>query len=233
MFFEVTTVLCAVAAVTVASGPGRGSGPARPPRLPRRRPPTWWVPVTIAAGAVTVATMLFGPLAGPLVFAGAAAVWWRRRGRSSPERLPVDTDLPILIGLIASGIRAGATLPACLTAVSRAATGTSGAELAAVAERLRLGAEPAEAWRRSALPAPLLAVGRDLARASETGAPVADLLDRHAADLRRASRARSMERIERLGVLVIAPLGTCFLPAFILIGLVPMAAGLLDAALAH
>jgi hypothetical protein len=37
---------------------------------------------------------------------------------------------------------------------------------------------------------------------------------------------RAVARSQRVGVLVVAPLGLCFLPAFVLIGVVPLAAGL-------
>ncbi|WP_304455650.1 type II secretion system F family protein [Nocardiopsis sp. YSL2] len=185
-----------------------------------------------AAFAVSAAAAVFGPVGG-LVAAGAGTALWirARRGRVRPDRLPVTGDLPVVIGLLAAGVRAGATVQGCLPPVARAVGGRLGAELAAVAERLRLGADPEQAWRRSALPEPLAAVGRDLARAADTGAPVADLLDRHVTDLRRELRARATARVERLGVLVVAPLGLCFLPAFVLIGIVPMAADLLARAL--
>lgn len=236
MFFEVSTIVCTVAAVWVSFGPAHPAEQrtATPPRVggPRVEPWVRVVPSAAAVMAVTAVTALSGAGAGVIVLVGALLLWWRGfRGRTGPDRLPVTGELPVLIGLLASGIRAGATLPACLTAVSGAARGRLGEELAAVSEQLRLGAEPAMAWRRSALPEPLMAVGRDLARAADTGAPVAELLDRHVRDLRRTLRARSTARIERLGVLVVAPLGLCFLPAFILVGLVPMAAELLGSAL--
>ena len=185
-----------------------------------------------AAFAVSVAAAVVGPVGG-LVTAGACTALWirARRVRARPDRLPVTGDLPVVIGLLAAGVRSGSTVQGCLPPVARAVGGRLGAELSAVAERLRLGADPERAWRRSALPAPLAAVGRDLARAADTGAPVADLLDRHVTDLRRVLRARATARVERLGVLVVAPLGLCFLPAFVLIGIVPMAADLLAQAL--
>lgn len=236
--FVVTAVLLGAAAAWVLAGGGRdartrlaarGSGP-RPRRsgLPFRA-------LALTLGGVFAAAVgvaLFGVVGGVLVVGGCAALWVRaRRAATLPERLAVTADLPVVIGLIASGIRAGATLPVCLAAVSRAAGGRLGEELAAVAEQLRLGADPATAWRRSVLPEPLTSVGRDLARAADTGAPVADLLDRQVADLRRSLRTRATARVERLGVLVVAPLGLCFLPAFVLIGIVPMAAELLSRAL--
>ncbi|MFV2199002.1 type II secretion system F family protein [Nocardiopsis sp. LOL_012] len=184
----------------------------------------------VLAGALgTVAAAALGPVGGAVVAGVCAAVWVRGRLRRAREGvLPLTADLPVAVGLLAAGVRAGATVPSCLAAVARSVEAPLGGELAVVAEQLRLGADPAAAWRRPALPEPLTAVGRDLARAADTGAPVADLLDRHAADLRRAARGRVLARMERLGVLVVAPLGLCFLPAFVLIGIVPLAAGLLS-----
>lgn len=254
MFFEVAAVLCAVSAVWVLCGSDRrrvpgpvtgaeaGAGPGGrfegagrvAGEDARRRSVRPWLRLLAGIGAAALLAALLGAVGVVAVVCGGAFLWLRvRRARERPERLPVTDDLPVLIGLIASGIRAGATVPACLTAVSGAARDGLGTELAAVSERLRLGSEPVLAWQRSALPEPLVEVGRDLARAAETGAPAADLLDRHVADLRRRLKARTTARIERLGVLVVAPLGLCFLPAFILIGVVPMAAELLTSALSR
>ncbi|WP_026123063.1 type II secretion system F family protein [Nocardiopsis halotolerans] len=234
MLLAVAAVLGA-ASVWVLLGGGPADRLKPPPRFRpgRGAPIRRLAPAVAGAFSLVVATALFGVVGGVLA-AGVCAVPWARtrwRARTRTSRIPVSTDLPVVIGLLASGVRSGATVPACLTAVSRAARGRLGGELAAVGEQLRLGATPAEAWRRSALPEPLAAVGRDLARAADTGAPVADLLDRHAADLRRVLRVRAVARVERLGVLVVAPLGLCFLPAFVLIGIVPMAAELLSRAL--
>lgn len=188
------------------------------------------VRATAGAGAALVAVGLLGVFGGMVVLGVCGVLWWRLR-RPRHRRLPVTADLPVVVGLLSAGMRAGATLPSCLASVSRAARGDLGPELAGVAERLRLGASPGAAWDSPALPEPLVAVGQDLARAADTGAPVADLLDRHVVDLRRAWRARGVARVERLSVLVVAPLGLCFLPAFVLIGVVPMAAELLWTAL--
>ncbi|MFI6579417.1 type II secretion system F family protein [Nocardiopsis sp. NPDC050513] len=191
-------------------------------------------PALVLAGLAGVGATIavFGPVGAAVAVGVGAGLWVRgRRARARSTTLPVTADLPVVVGLLAAGVRAGATVPSCLTAVARSTRGALGEELAAVAQRLRLGADPATAWRNPALPEPLAAVGRDLARAADTGAPVADLLDRHAADLRRALRAEALARMERLGVLVVAPLGLCFLPAFVLIGIVPMAAELLTGAL--
>ncbi|MDE3724539.1 type II secretion system F family protein [Nocardiopsis sp. N85] len=233
MVFAVITVVCGVAGVWVALGGGPG-GRLRPPPAPRRSLPGRPLLMSLAgAGAVTLLGTLFGPLGVGAAVVGGAVWWARGRSTTAGDRIEVTGDVPVVIGLISAGMRAGAPLPACLTAVARAAPGRLGGELARVAERLRLGADPALAWadEPGVLPEPLAAAGRDLARAADTGAPVADLLDRHVSDLRRDVRARAAARIERLGVLVVMPLGLCFLPAFVLVGVVPMVVDLLSRAL--
>ncbi|MFD0804371.1 type II secretion system F family protein, partial [Streptomonospora algeriensis] len=106
--------------------------------------------------------------------------------------------------------------------------GPLGRSLGGVAEQLRLGADPRAAWRSAADTEEFAAIGRALARTSESGAPVATVLERHAAELRDTARVRALTRTQRLGVLSAAPLGVCFLPAFVLIGVVPLAAGLVS-----
>jgi len=198
-----------------------------------RRPVRALGPMVRASGgacAALVAVAVLGVFGGVVVLGVCGLLWWRTH-RPRQQRLPATADLPVVVGLLAAGMRAGGTLPSCLASVARAAHGELGRELAGVAERLRLGAPPEAAWQSPALPEPLVAVGQDLVRAADTGAPVADLLDRHVVDLRRSWRARGVARVERLSVLVVAPLGLCFLPAFVLIGVVPVAAELLWSAL--
>ena len=46
-----------------------------------------------------------------------------------------------------------------------------------------------------------------------------------AADLREEDRASAVARAHRAGVWAMAPLGLCFLPAFICLGVIPVVAG--------
>ncbi|MCA1721019.1 MAG: type II secretion system F family protein, partial [Actinobacteria bacterium] len=73
---------------------------------------------------------------------------------------------------------------------------------------------------------PLAPAARLLARAAEGGAPVADTVARLAQDARAVARAAGEQAARRVGVLVVAPLGLCFLPAFVLLGVVPVVLGL-------
>jgi len=89
---------------------------------------------------------------------------------------------------------------------------------------VRLGAEPRRAW--ADVPEELAALGRVLVRAGESGATAAPALRALAADSRAAARAATEAAVRRAGVWVLAPLGACFLPAFVCLGVVPMVLGI-------
>ena len=52
-------------------------------------------------------------------------------------------------------------------------------------------------------------------------------VERLAADLAGRARAETEERARAVGVKAAIPLGVCLLPAFVLVGIVPLVAGLL------
>lgn len=84
-------------------------------------------------------------------------------------------------------------------------------------------------WHRSwdSAPTALRGVGEALAFAHLTGAATADLL-RAAAEQERRREARDAEkRAAELGVKLVVPLGTCALPAFICLGIVPVVMALI------
>src|SRR5262249_53907691 len=97
-----------------------------------------------------------------------------------------------------------------------------GCDLLRVADGLGLGLEPAPAWR------PLRALpGGDriadaVVRSADSGAAVAGALGRIADDLRAARAGRGEAAAQRVSVLIVLPLGLCFLPAFVFAGIVPV-----------
>ena len=93
--------------------------------------------------------------------------------------------------------------------------------------RLRMGVDPVIVWGALADDDVLAAMGRTLARAESSGAPVAEEVERLADDLERTSLAAVEDRARSVGVKAAVPLGLCLLPAFLLIGIVPTVAGLL------
>lgn len=67
-----------------------------------------------------------------------------------------------------------------------------------------------------------------LAFARDAGVPVVALLRAEADAARREARAASAERAARLETRLLLPLGLCLLPAFVLVGVVPMALAILS-----
>ncbi len=94
---------------------------------------------------------------------------------------------------------------------------------------MALGVAPAEVWGSLEAEPALAPLGRTLARSARTGEPVADALDRLGRELSARARADVEDAARRVGVQAAVPLGVCLLPAFLLVGIVPVVAGLVGA----
>lgn len=185
--------------------------------------------LTAVAGAV----VLGGPLA-PVGGLAAGAGCWVVIARAEPaerreRREDVRRSLPHVVALFAAALRSGAAPGPALSLVAEALPGPATDAARAVAARLDLGVEPSQAWRGLAGEPGLASWGRAMARAHETGAPVVGVVDRLADDLAREARAQVEDAARTVGVRAAVPLGLCLLPAFLLIGIVPLVAGLLGA----
>jgi len=193
------------------------------PRRSRRPDVFRWVP---AVAALSVTFVVEG---WPGVVAGIAAgivlhrLMRRLESRSARhQRLSAAAALPFGLDLLAASLRAGAPPAAASRTVGAALGGPLGGRLCRVADALALGAPPAEAWAHlDGVPG----AGRVVlaaVRSSQSGAALTGALARLADELR-ATRATACEAAaRRAGVLVVLPLGLCFLPAFVLAGLVPI-----------
>jgi len=184
--------------------------------------------VLAGAGASTFIGGRVG-LVGALV---VAVVAWTFIGRAEPadvrrRREQVRHDLPAVVTLVAAALRSGAAPGDAVTLVARALPGHAADRLATVSSRLRLGADPAMVWSDLAADAELAPLGRTMARAHATGAPVVVAIERLAEDLARSARGAVEDRARAVGVKAAVPLGLCLLPAFVLIGIVPLVAGLM------
>jgi pilus assembly protein TadC len=159
------------------------------------------------------------------VIAGVAAERFLRRrepARLREERRASARDLPLGCDLLAAVLRAGAPVERAAEAVADALGGPLGERLRRTARSLRLGAGPAEAWAHLAEVRGADRLIAAAVRSSTSGGALAGALGRLADDLR-ADRAVSVEAAaQRANVLIVLPLGLCFLPAFLLAGLVPV-----------
>ena len=185
--------------------------------------------VTAGLGAALFVGGPVGLVAGAV--AGiAVAVWLRRLEPASVRRRreAIDEALPLAVDLLASCLAAGQAPAVALQQVTDVVDHPLRDELQEVATRLRLGADPIRVWRDVAAHPQLGSWGRTVLRAVDSGASVADAMAAHADDLRQASRSRVEARARAVGVRAALPLGVCLLPAFVLLGVVPLVAGSLS-----
>ncbi|MEV7173175.1 type II secretion system F family protein [Streptomyces sp. NPDC093224] len=188
------------------------------------------------AGAVLAGWVLLGGVTGAAV--GCAAAFGVRRWQSRP-RPPAGVDekeaerqLPFAADLLAACLAAGAGPVEAAEVVGESLGGPVGERLASAAAELRLGGEPGTGWGRLAEIPGARGLAACLERAARTGAPAAEPVSRLASGLREDRARLAGARAQRAAVLVTAPVGLCFLPAFLSIGVAPvvigMASGLLS-----
>ncbi|MGB6225924.1 MAG: type II secretion system F family protein, partial [Pseudonocardiaceae bacterium] len=102
----------------------------------------------------------------------------------------------------------------------------AGPALLRTAELLALGADSTQAWLPALGCTATARLAKAARRSGRSGMALAESLARLAADVRADAREQSEARAQRAGVLIAAPLGLCFLPAFLVIGIVPVLIGL-------
>ncbi|MFF7521265.1 type II secretion system F family protein [Streptomyces pseudovenezuelae] len=203
---------------------------AEGPRFEGREFARRWLPLL---GVGCAGWVLVGGAAGAAVgLVVAAGLWrWRLRrtaGAGAEEADPREAarQLPLAADLLAACIAAGAGPVIAAQAVGEALGGPVGEGLARGAAEVRLGGEPGEAWRRLASTPGAGALARLLERADVTGLPAAGPVAALAADARADWGRAATARARKAAVLVTAPVGLCFLPAFIAVGVLPIVIGL-------
>jgi len=203
--------------------PRAGRRRARPvPEGPLRR----WL--TAAAAAFPVGLLLGGAALG--VGVGVAVLVGTERalrrsqdgGRTTEARLL--EPLPVACDLLAVCLAAGLPMAGALAAVAGAVPGDLGDALDRVAGMARLGADAGRAWHDAH--AVLEPLARTLRRSETSGARAAPALHALAADLRASARGATDAAVRRAGVRILAPLGLCFLPAFVCLGIAPLVIGI-------
>jgi pilus assembly protein TadC len=204
----------ALAAPRATPSPRPGGGPRR----------NW----ALAGAAGVAAGVLVGGLLGVAASVAVAVLAERllRRGSDDAEEegAALTGDLPVACDLLAVCLAAGLPVGAALAAVAATVPAPLGPALAEVAALHRLGASPRRAW--ADVPGELAGLGRVLVRAGESGSAVVPALRSLATDTRAEARSRADAAVRRAGVWVLAPLGACFLPAFVCLGVAPLVLGI-------
>lgn len=184
------------------------------------------------AAVLLAAALCIGP--GSSLVRGRAGmpVRGRRRPRGTapaggPDPLAVASCLDVLAVCLASGM--------AVSTAAAAAVPSAPPDLARVLRRaadlLALGADPAVAWSipagpRNSTDPQIDALLRLARRSASSGAALAAGVTELAEESRHDAAHAATAAAERAGVLVAGPLGLCFLPAFVCLGIVPVVAGL-------
>ncbi|MFC4124268.1 type II secretion system F family protein [Nocardia rhizosphaerae] len=153
------------------------------------------------------------------------------KGNAKPDPLGAASAFDLL----AACLRAGLPMAAAARASAPTAPPTLRSVLLRAADLLALGADPATAWERAAADAAgsagadeVESLARMARRSARSGASLAAAVGELATKQREAVEDAAVARAERAGVLIGGPLGLCFLPAFVCLGIVPVVIGLAD-----
>lgn len=147
----------------------------------------------------------------------------RRPTGTKPDPLAVAASLDVL----AVCLTAGMAVASAAAATAPASPPRLAALLRRAADMLALGADPAAAWTTPASGdrhcESLLRLAR---RSASSGSALAEGVAELAVSVRHEAADAARATAERASVLIAGPLGLCYLPAFVCLGIVPVVAGL-------
>jgi tight adherence protein C len=155
----------------------------------------------------------------------------RRRTAARRQALRAEAA-PVVLDLLGAALLAGLNPHRAVLRIADRAPDVLRDELAPAAAVLRLGGTPAAALRAAAEHSglgELRAAAGAMEAAERWGAPPAEALAARADALRGRARLRAEANAGRAAVRLAFPLVLCFLPAFVLLTVVPTVAGSLRA----
>jgi hypothetical protein len=220
LWLLVVALLCAL--------PARTSRPRTHGASRALAPRTLGLVAAVGSGALS-----FGVVGGTsgLIMAGlASAVAWRLVPALAARAAVADASeldrVPLVLDLVATVLRTGQPVDAALIAAAGAAGPRLGDELRQVGGLLRLGAAPADAWSSIQADARLRPVAVVAVRSADSGMRLATGWSALARELRAEAVSAATARAAGAGTWVMAPLGLCFLPAFVCLGIAPVVVGI-------
>lgn len=171
------------------------------------------------AAALVFVPLGFGPL-GRLSRADAPNGADAKTDSVDPHATATTFDM------MAACLRGGLPAGAAAHAVAAIAPGAASVALRTTADLLKLGADPDLAWAPVAEEPCIEPLARMARRSARSGASFADAVSELALAERIRAEDAAAAAAERAGVLISGPLGLCFLPAFVCLGIVPVVVGL-------
>lgn len=221
--------------------PTRVFSPAgqEPRRSRRLRRPAVWVGAGVRVGAAVLVGAALATAAPRLAVVAVLALVARpvaarvARRRAADRRLAARSQAaPAVLDLLGAALRAGLNPHKAVLRVAERAPDVLLEDMGLAAAVLRLGGTPAAALREAADQSgldELRAAAAALEAAERWGAPPAEALAARAEALRTRARLDAEAAAGQAAVRLAFPLVLCFLPAFVLLTVVPTVAGSLRA----
>ena len=173
-----------------------------------------------------------GPGAGLALGAAAVVVLGLLEPASARlRRQTLVLQTPQALELMASCLAAGLPVRGACAVVVDAFDGPVADDLGLVRAATDLGVADADAWAQLADHPQLGPAASDLARSVDSGTLLVSTLRHHATRARERRQAALQVAARSVGVRSVMPLMTCFIPAFLLLGVVPTVASTLARAL--
>lgn len=161
-------------------------------------------------------------LAMPIIaVAGLLTLGWLEPRSARRRRQQLIMEAPQALELLAASLAAGLPASTACAAVVRAFDGPVADDLGRVLAMLELGVGEVPAWRALRDHQQLGLAADDLARSVESGTSMVESLQHHAAAAREVRRGALQVRARAVGVRSVLPMMICFIPSFMLLGIVP------------
>lgn len=157
-----------------------------------------------------------------------AGLMAERPRRAKPQAASDPLAAASSFDVLASCLRAGMAVSTAASATAPSAPAALARLLNRAADLLALGAEPATAWTSpdGAVGKHAEALLRLARRSASSGTALAQGVTELADKSRHEAADAASAAAERASVLIAGPLGLCYLPAFVCLGIVPVVAGL-------
>ncbi len=167
--------------------------------------------------------LIFGVAAGAASFVAFGRLQAQTTARAQAK---LAAELPQVCDLLVVCLEAGLPVRAAADAVAASMAGPLAVSLAAAAAKAKLGVAEERVWAEFGAEPALKRLGRELGRGAVSGVSLSVRLRALGLDARRAAAAAAETQARKVGVRSVLPLMVCFLPAFVLLGLVPIVGGM-------
>lgn len=152
---------------------------------------------------------------------GVLALGWLEPVALRRRQQQLVLEAPQALELMAACLAVGTPPRAACAAVAAAFDGPVAEDLQPVLRAVELGTPDGEAWATLAGHPQLGPAAVDLARSVESGTQMVEALRTHARVAREHRRSALQQVARGVGVRSVLPLMLCFIPAFLLLGVVP------------